>query len=48
LREIIGEVSVVEQGARVLAYAKLNTAVVHNSGAENTVPDLCLEPIRLK
>lgn len=47
LREIIGEVSVVEKGPNVFAYSKLNENIAYKPGAENAVPDLYLKPIRL-
>jgi hypothetical protein len=46
LHEIIGEVSVVETGSRVLAYSRLSGNAVY--GAENAAPDLYVQPIRLK
>ena len=45
LRGIIGEVTVVEEGPHVVAYPMLSKNVGYNSGAENAMPDLYIEPV---
>ncbi len=48
LREIIGEIKVVEENNGVLAYPRLSENAVCRNGAEDPLPDLYIEPIRLK
>ncbi len=48
LREMIGEVTVVEDDTGVIVYAKLSNDAVYKTGAENTAPELYIEPIRLR
>ncbi len=48
IREIVGEVVVLEKEFHVFAYTKFNENMGFKSGAENPGPELYLDPIRLK
>ncbi len=48
LRDIIGEVTVVEEDTGVIAYAKLSNDAVYKHGAENAAPELKPKLIELR